>query len=70
MAYAQFQRNHHVSKKIRAGGLDAVVINTSGCGTTVKDYGNMFAGGPLADDAAQVAALARDMNFGARKFLY
>jgi glycolate oxidase iron-sulfur subunit len=23
-------------------GLDAVVINTSGCGTTVKDYGHMF----------------------------
>lgn len=48
--------------EIRAGGLDAVVINTSGCGTTVKDYGNMFAGGPLADDAAQVAALARDIT--------
>ncbi len=26
----------------RAGGLDAIVINTSGCGTTVKDYGHMF----------------------------
>ena len=23
-------------------GLDAVVINASGCGTTVKDYGHMF----------------------------
>ena len=32
----------------RGGGLDAVVINTSGCGTTVKDYGYMFRGGPLA----------------------
>ena len=29
-------------------GLDAMVINTSGCGTTVKDYGHMFAGDPLA----------------------
>jgi glycolate oxidase iron-sulfur subunit len=26
----------------RGAGLDAVVINTSGCGTTVKDYGHMF----------------------------
>ncbi len=43
-------------------GLDAVVINTSGCGTTVKDYGHMFAGDPLAQDAARVAALARDIT--------
>ena len=28
------------------GGLDAVVINTSGCGTTVKDYGHMFRNDP------------------------
>lgn len=43
-------------------GLDAVVINTSGCGTTVKDYGHMFRNDPLADDAAQIAALARDIS--------
>ncbi len=46
----------------RAGGLDAVVINTSGCGTTVKDYGHMFRGGPLAADAAAVAAMACDIS--------
>ena len=44
------------------GGLDAIVINTSGCGTTVKDYGHMFRTTPLAGDAAQVAALARDVT--------
>ena len=27
-------------------GLDAIVINTSGCGTTVKDYGHMFRNDP------------------------
>ncbi|SFI96285.1 glycolate oxidase subunit GlcF [Albimonas pacifica] len=43
-------------------GLDAVVINTSGCGTTVKDYGHMFAGDPLEADARRVAALARDIS--------
>ncbi|HET9069166.1 MAG TPA: glycolate oxidase subunit GlcF [Amaricoccus sp.] len=43
-------------------GLDAVVVNTSGCGTTVKDYGTMFAEDPLASDAARVAALARDVS--------
>ncbi|WP_309663666.1 glycolate oxidase subunit GlcF, partial [Tabrizicola sp.] len=44
------------------GGLDAVVINTSGCGTTVKDYGHMFRNDPLAADAAVVAGLALDVS--------
>jgi glycolate oxidase iron-sulfur subunit len=43
-------------------GLDAIVINTSGCGTTVKDYGHMFKGHALAADAARVAAIARDVS--------
>ena len=46
----------------RGPGLDAIVVNTSGCGTTVKDYGHMFRGGPLAEDAAQVAGLACDIS--------
>jgi glycolate oxidase iron-sulfur subunit len=45
-----------------ARGLDAVVITTSGCGTTVRDYGHMFAATPLAADAARVAAMARDVT--------
>jgi glycolate oxidase iron-sulfur subunit len=44
------------------GGLDAIIINASGCGTTVKDYGHMLAGTPLAADAAKVAALALDIT--------
>ncbi|MFK7939389.1 MAG: glycolate oxidase subunit GlcF [Roseovarius sp.] len=43
-------------------GLDAVVINTSGCGTTVKDYGHMFRNEPLAGDAERVAAVAMDVS--------
>jgi glycolate oxidase iron-sulfur subunit len=44
-------------------GLDAIVINTSGCGTTVKDYGHMFRTDPaLAADAATVAGLAKDVS--------
>ncbi len=43
-------------------GLDAIIINTSGCGTTVKDYGHMFRGDPLAADAAKVSALAKDVT--------
>lgn len=47
----------------QAGGLDAIVINTSGCGTTVKDYGHMFRTDPaLAGDAATVAGLAKDVS--------
>ena len=41
-----------------AGGLDAVVINTSGCGTTVKDYGHMLGG----EEAVTVSALAMDIS--------
>jgi len=43
-------------------GLDAIVINTSGCGTTVKDYGFMFRNDPLAENAARVSALAMDVS--------
>ena len=46
----------------RAGGLDAVVINTSGCGTTVKDYGHMFRNTLLAGEAADISALACDVS--------
>ncbi len=43
-------------------GLDAIVINTSGCGTTVKDYGHMFPQGELAEDAARVSGIAMDIS--------
>lgn len=43
-------------------GLDAIVINTSGCGTTVKDYGHMFRNSELAGDAARVSAIAMDVS--------
>ena len=45
-----------------AGELDAIIINTSGCGTTVKDYGHMLRNDPMAADAATVSALARDVT--------
>ncbi len=49
-------------KEIKNGGLDAIVINTSGCGTTVKDYGHMFRNDPLAEEAAEVSKLAMDIS--------
>ncbi len=48
--------------EMRGAGLDAIVINTSGCGTTVKDYGHMLRTEALAEDAAAVAAIARDIS--------
>jgi len=45
-----------------AGGLDAVVINTSGCGTTVKDYGHMLRNDPVAEQAAEISAKAMDVS--------
>jgi glycolate oxidase iron-sulfur subunit len=45
------------------GGLDAVVINASGCGTTIKDYGFMLREDPAyAAKAARVSAMARDIT--------
>ncbi|HEX4508144.1 MAG TPA: glycolate oxidase subunit GlcF [Alphaproteobacteria bacterium] len=46
-----------------ARGLDAIVINTSGCGTEIKDYGHVFRDDPVwAEPAARVSALARDIS--------
>jgi len=50
-------------KAIDAGGLDAIVVTTSGCGTTIKDYGFMFRDDPdYADKARRVSELAKDIS--------
>jgi glycolate oxidase iron-sulfur subunit len=50
------------TREIERGGLDAVVINTSGCGVTVKDYGHMLREDrAYAAPAARVSALAKDV---------
>ncbi|MCC5778576.1 glycolate oxidase subunit GlcF [Nitratireductor sp. B36] len=49
--------------EIEGGGLDAIIITASGCGTTVKDYGHMLRLDPeYAEKAARVAALAKDIT--------
>ena len=50
------------SAEMLGDGLDAIVINTSGCGTTVKDYGHMFRNDPLADKASTVSDIAMDIS--------
>ncbi len=50
-------------RELRGAGLDAVVINASGCGTAVKDYGFIFRNDPaLAEPARAVSGLARDIT--------
>jgi glycolate oxidase iron-sulfur subunit len=50
------------AREIEARGLDAIVINASGCGVMVKDYGFLLRHDPRwAGPAAKVAALARDV---------
>ncbi|WP_298936470.1 glycolate oxidase subunit GlcF [uncultured Ruegeria sp.] len=50
------------TREMDSDGLDAIVINTSGCGTTVKDYGHMFRNDVLAEDAQRVSAVAMDIS--------
>jgi glycolate oxidase iron-sulfur subunit len=50
------------TREMDGAGLDAIIINTSGCGTTVKDYGHMFRTSALAADAARVSGIARDVS--------
>lgn len=45
------------------GGLDAILITTSGCGTAIKDYGFMLREDPAyAEKAAWVSSLAKDFS--------
>ncbi len=49
--------------ELARGGLDAVVINASGCGTTVKDYGFMLREDPAyAEKAARISGLTKDIT--------
>jgi glycolate oxidase iron-sulfur subunit len=51
------------TREIDRGGLDAIVITASGCGTTIKDYGFMLRLDPAyAAKAARVSALAKDVT--------
>ncbi len=51
------------TRELDAGGLDAIVINASGCGTTVKDYGFMLREDKeWADRAMRIAGLTKDVS--------
>ena len=49
--------------EISGAPIDAVVVNASGCGTMVKDYGRIFAHEPeMVDRAQRIAGLAKDVT--------
>jgi len=51
------------TREIERGGLDAIIVTTSGCGSTIKDYGFMLREDPLyAEKAARVSTLAKDIT--------
>ncbi len=46
-----------------SGGLDAILVTASGCGTVIKDYGFMLREDPdFAGPAGKVSALAKDIT--------
>ncbi len=62
-SHAQAGANIRAWQRVRReGGLDAVVVNTSGCGTTVKDYGHMMRTTDLAEAAQEISDLAVDVS--------
>ena len=43
-------------------GLDAIIVNTSGCGTVLKDYGFLLRSDSLAEIAAQISSISMDIS--------
>jgi glycolate oxidase iron-sulfur subunit len=49
--------------EIDGAGLDAIVVNASGCGTEIKDYGHIFRDDPVwAEPGRRISSLARDIT--------
>lgn len=47
---------------VESGGVEAIVVTASGCGATVKEYGELLAHDPAyRDKAARISSLARDL---------
>jgi glycolate oxidase iron-sulfur subunit len=50
------------SAEARTNGLDAIIVNTSGCGTVIKDYGFLLRNDAQAEDAAKISGLTQDIS--------
>ncbi len=53
----------HVERSPEEGGVECIVMNASGCGVTVRDYGHLLREDPAyAEKAARVSDLTRDLS--------
>ncbi len=51
------------TREMEGEGLEAIVVTTSGCGATIKDYGHMLRDDPaFAEKAKVVASIAKDIS--------
>ncbi len=49
--------------EVEGGGLDAIIITASGCGTTIKDYAHLLVDeGEYAEKARMISDLAKDVT--------
>ncbi len=50
-------------REIEGEGLDAIIINASGCGTSVKEYGYLFRNNPeYSEKAKKISEMTRDIT--------
>jgi glycolate oxidase iron-sulfur subunit len=51
------------TRAMEEGGLDAIVVNTSGCGVTIRDYGYLLReDAAYREKAARISALTKDLS--------
>ena len=63
LAFARQQRRSPGRRRWRKARSTPVIINASGCGTTVKDYGHMLRDdAAYAERAARISDLAKDIT--------
>ena len=62
-AMVQMKRNIDAWWPHLGQGVEAIVMNASGCGVTVKDYGHIFRDDPdYAEKAARISELTKDLS--------
>jgi glycolate oxidase iron-sulfur subunit len=62
-ALADIRRNAAAwMAEVNGEGLDAIIVNTSGCGTVLKDYGFLLRNDSLAVEAKKISALSQDIS--------
>lgn len=59
-ALALMRRNVRVWSRLLDGGCEAVLVTSSGCDATIRDYGRLLGDGPDGDLARRVAESVRD----------